>query len=90
MYFVGKRLKKKHNIEDERRDIFLAADEWVEAVGVRKFMGESETSSFWNMRRSWFVTSLLTCVMAAPLVGTASVHARRRCLSTVPQHFGCG
>jgi microsomal prostaglandin-E synthase 2 len=39
MYFVGKRLKKKHNIEDERRDIFRAADEWVNAVGVRKFMG---------------------------------------------------
>lgn len=49
MYFVGKRLKKKHNIEDERRDIFRAADEWVNAVGVRKFMGESETRSFRTM-----------------------------------------
>ncbi|GAQ83873.1 Glutathione S-transferase family protein [Klebsormidium nitens] len=39
MYFVGKRLKKKHNIEDERRDLFQAADKWVDAVGGRQFMG---------------------------------------------------
>eukprot|EP00475_Leptophrys_vorax_P020403 TRINITY_DN27918_c0_g1_i1.p1 TRINITY_DN27918_c0_g1~~TRINITY_DN27918_c0_g1_i1.p1 ORF type:complete len:122 (+),score=6.19 TRINITY_DN27918_c0_g1_i1:48-368(+) len=39
MYVIGKRLKKKHKIEDERRSLYEAADQWAAAVGDRKFMG---------------------------------------------------
>ncbi|CAI6005996.1 unnamed protein product [Closterium sp. NIES-64] len=39
MYMIGKKLKKKHGIADERTDLYKAADEWVAALGDRKFLG---------------------------------------------------
>ncbi|CAI7809712.1 unnamed protein product [Closterium sp. NIES-54] len=39
MYVIGKKLKKKHGIADERADLYKAADEWVAALGDRKFLG---------------------------------------------------
>ncbi|CAI5528637.1 unnamed protein product [Closterium sp. Naga37s-1] len=39
MYVIGKKLKKKHGIADERTDLYKAADEWVAALGDRKFLG---------------------------------------------------
>ena len=39
MYMIGKRLKKKHNIDDERASLFKAADDWVAALDGRKFLG---------------------------------------------------
>lgn len=41
MYFIGKRLKKRHNIEDERKSLYEAADAWVKALNGRPFLGES-------------------------------------------------
>lgn len=42
MYMIGKRLKKKYNIDDERKSLYAAADEWVTALGGRKFAGGSK------------------------------------------------
>lgn len=42
MYFVSKRLKKKHNITDERQALYGAAEQWVEALKGRKFLGDLE------------------------------------------------
>lgn len=42
MYFVSKRLKKKHNITDEREALYGAAEQWVEALKGRKFLGDLE------------------------------------------------
>eukprot|EP00062_Callorhinchus_milii_P014882 gi/632964525/ref/XP_007898439.1/ PREDICTED: prostaglandin E synthase 2 [Callorhinchus milii] len=43
MYFVSKRLKSRHNLQDNvREDLYKAANKWVAAVGShRKFMGGS-------------------------------------------------
>eukprot|EP00899_Mesostigma_viride_P015197 jgi/Mesvir1/23679/Mv18635-RA.1 len=42
MYIVGKKLKKEHNIVDERQALYDALDKWVAAVGDnRKFLGGS-------------------------------------------------
>jgi microsomal prostaglandin-E synthase 2 len=42
MYVIGKRLKKRHNIVDERASLYDAADEWVKALDGRQFMGGSK------------------------------------------------
>ncbi|XP_077334828.1 prostaglandin E synthase 2 [Lithobates pipiens] len=44
MFFIGKRLKKRHNLQDDvRQDLYKAADTWVKAVGKDKnFLGGSE------------------------------------------------
>ncbi|KAM5146167.1 prostaglandin E synthase 2 [Mantella aurantiaca] len=44
MFFIGKRLKSRHNLQDDvRQDLYKAADTWVKAVGKdRKFLGGSE------------------------------------------------
>ncbi|KAL1343962.1 hypothetical protein HN51_017877 [Arachis hypogaea] len=39
MYFVSKKLKKKHNITDERAALYGAAEQWVDALKGRKFLG---------------------------------------------------
>lgn len=39
MYFVSKKLKKKHNIVDERAALYEAADTWVDALKSRQFLG---------------------------------------------------
>ncbi|XP_058074032.1 uncharacterized protein LOC131222838 isoform X2 [Magnolia sinica] len=41
MYFVSKKLKKKHNITDERAALYEAAETWVEALNGRDFLGGS-------------------------------------------------
>ncbi|CAK9227677.1 unnamed protein product [Sphagnum jensenii] len=42
MFFIGKRLKKRHNITDERASLYEAAEEWVKALDNRTFMGGSK------------------------------------------------
>lgn len=42
MYFVSKKLKKKHNITDERAALYEAAETWVEALNGRNFLGGSK------------------------------------------------
>ncbi|XP_053329373.1 prostaglandin E synthase 2 [Spea bombifrons] len=44
MFVIGKRLKSRHNLEDDvRRDLYKAANDWVAAVGKnRSFMGGSQ------------------------------------------------
>ncbi|XP_024360069.1 uncharacterized protein [Physcomitrium patens] len=42
MYFIGKRLKKRHNIIDARASLYEAAEEWVAALNGRSFMGGSK------------------------------------------------
>ncbi|CAK9881840.1 unnamed protein product [Sphagnum jensenii] len=42
MFFIGKRLKKRHNITDERTSLYEAAEEWVKALDNRTFMGGSK------------------------------------------------
>lgn len=42
MYFVSKKLKKRHNITDERQALYGAAEQWVDALKGRKFLGDLE------------------------------------------------
>ncbi|XP_027355125.1 prostaglandin E synthase 2-like [Abrus precatorius] len=42
MYFVSKKLRKKHNISDERAALYGAAEQWVDALKGRKFLGGSD------------------------------------------------
>ncbi|XP_058780802.1 uncharacterized protein LOC131654896 [Vicia villosa] len=42
MYFVSKKLKKRHNITDEREALYGAAEQWVDALKGRKFLGDLE------------------------------------------------
>ncbi|WOG84571.1 hypothetical protein DCAR_0103755 [Daucus carota subsp. sativus] len=39
MYFVSKNLKKKYNITDERASLYEAAEQWVNALNGREFLG---------------------------------------------------
>lgn len=40
MYFIGKIVKKRHNIkEDPRESLFDACDIWMKAIGIHKFLG---------------------------------------------------
>lgn len=39
MYFVSKKLKKRHNITDERAALYEAAETWVDALNGREFLG---------------------------------------------------
>ncbi|GAB4839192.1 hypothetical protein Ancab_028718 [Ancistrocladus abbreviatus] len=39
MYFVAKKLKKKHNITDERKALYESAETWVDALSGRDFLG---------------------------------------------------
>ncbi|XP_057766107.1 uncharacterized protein LOC130986657 [Salvia miltiorrhiza] len=39
MYFISKRLKKRHNITDERAALYEAAETWVDALQGRDFLG---------------------------------------------------
>ncbi|XP_020524397.1 prostaglandin E synthase 2 isoform X2 [Amborella trichopoda] len=45
MYLVSKRLKKRHNITDERAALYEAAETWVEALNGRDFLGGSKPNS---------------------------------------------
>ncbi|RXH73336.1 hypothetical protein DVH24_013020 [Malus domestica] len=38
-YFVSKKLKKRHNITDERAALYGAAETWVDALKGRQFLG---------------------------------------------------
>nr|XP_043632919.1 prostaglandin E synthase 2-like [Erigeron canadensis] len=42
MYFVSKKLKKRHNITDERKALYEAAETWVYALAGRQYLGGSE------------------------------------------------
>ncbi|XP_069842611.1 prostaglandin E synthase 2 isoform X1 [Dendropsophus ebraccatus] len=44
MFFIGKRLKSRHNLQDDvRQDLYKAANTWVAAVGKnRTFLGGSQ------------------------------------------------
>lgn len=39
MYFVSKKLKKRHNITDERKALYDAAETWVGVLKNRPFCG---------------------------------------------------
>uniref|UniRef100_A0AC34GQT3 Prostaglandin E synthase 2 n=1 Tax=Panagrolaimus sp. ES5 TaxID=591445 RepID=A0AC34GQT3_9BILA len=39
MWGISKRLKKRHNIDDERKAMKDACNKWLDALGGRKFMG---------------------------------------------------
>jgi microsomal prostaglandin-E synthase 2 len=39
MYFVSKKLKKRHNITDERKALYDAAETWVDALNGRQYLG---------------------------------------------------
>ncbi|KAI9201080.1 hypothetical protein LWI28_017716 [Acer negundo] len=42
MYFVSKKLKKRHNITDERASLYEAAETWVDALKGRQYLGGSK------------------------------------------------
>ncbi|CAK7346153.1 unnamed protein product [Dovyalis caffra] len=42
MYFVSKKLKKRHNITDERAALYGAAQTWVDALNGSKYLGGSK------------------------------------------------
>lgn len=48
MYFVSKKLKKKHNISDERAALYEAAETWVEALKGRPFCGKLDWFISWS------------------------------------------
>lgn len=39
MYFVSKKLKKKHNITNERAALYEAAETWVDGLKGLQFLG---------------------------------------------------
>ncbi|KAK1276743.1 hypothetical protein QJS04_geneDACA004184 [Acorus gramineus] len=39
MYFVSKKLKKRHNIQDERKALYDAVETWIGGLSDRLFMG---------------------------------------------------
>nr|XP_014015910.1 unnamed protein product [Salmo salar]XP_014015911.1 unnamed protein product [Salmo salar]XP_014015912.1 unnamed protein product [Salmo salar]XP_014015914.1 unnamed protein product [Salmo salar] len=40
MFVISKRLKSRHNLQDDvRQDLYKAVNEWVEAIGRKLFMG---------------------------------------------------
>lgn len=45
MYFVSKKLKKRHNITDERAALYDAAETWVDALKGRDYLGSNLNSS---------------------------------------------
>ncbi|XP_044512170.1 prostaglandin E synthase 2-like [Mangifera indica] len=42
MYFVSKKLKKRHNITDPRAALYEAVETWVDALKGRQYLGGSE------------------------------------------------
>ncbi|KAL7614445.1 uncharacterized protein LOC111917453 [Lactuca sativa] len=42
MYFVSKKLKKRHNISDERKALYEASEAWVDALNGRQYLGGLE------------------------------------------------
>lgn len=42
MYLVSKKLKKRHNITDERAALYDAAETWIDALNGRQYLGGSE------------------------------------------------
>ncbi|CAH1435441.1 unnamed protein product [Lactuca virosa] len=42
MYFVSKKLKKRHNISDERKALYEASETWVDALNGRQYLGGLE------------------------------------------------
>ncbi|KAI3724482.1 hypothetical protein L2E82_36261 [Cichorium intybus] len=42
MYFVSKKLKKRHNIINEREALYKAAETWMDALNGRQYLGGSE------------------------------------------------
>lgn len=40
MYFVSKKLKKRHNITDARAALYGAAETWVDALKGQQFLGQ--------------------------------------------------
>ncbi|XP_010920100.1 uncharacterized protein [Elaeis guineensis] len=42
MYIISKKLKKKHNITDERAALYEAAETWTKALNGRDFLGGSQ------------------------------------------------
>lgn len=39
MYFVSKKLKKRHKITDERAALYEAVETWMDALKGRHFLG---------------------------------------------------
>lgn len=40
MYLVSKKLKKRHNITDERRALYDLVETWLNAIDGRDFLGD--------------------------------------------------
>lgn len=40
MYYISKKLKRRHRIIDARYELYSSAQEWVEALDGRTFMGD--------------------------------------------------
>ncbi|XP_031496096.1 uncharacterized protein LOC116261466 [Nymphaea colorata] len=62
MYLVSKKLKKKHNITDERAALYAAANTWIRALNDRQFMGRNkpnlaDLSVFGVLRPIWKLQS---------------------------------
>lgn len=39
MYFISKKLKKRHKITDPRAALYEAAETWVDALKGRQYLG---------------------------------------------------
>lgn len=62
MYFVSKNLKKKYNITDERAALYEAAEQWVEALNGREFLGRFLHLSTFVFLDSRDMSALWSCI----------------------------
>ncbi|CAI5479130.1 unnamed protein product [Closterium sp. Yama58-4] len=72
MYMIGKKLKKKHGIADERTDLYTAADEWVAALGDRKFLG-GETPNLADLAVFGVLRPIRHLTAGRDMVATSSI-----------------
>lgn len=58
MYFISKKLKKRHNITDARASLYEAAETWVDALQGRDFLGSSRFITFCTYVITLHLTSI--------------------------------
>lgn len=70
MYFVSKKLKKKHNITDERAALYEAAETWVDALNGRHYLGVFNS----HMQSSVFLAKYMKCFIYRLLTSQCNLY----------------
>lgn len=69
MYVVSKKLKKKHNITDERAALYAAVNIWIKALNGRQFIGMCDMSTIGRRLRLALLVPLcmsVSCFLTSP------------------------